>query len=591
MAKTKNKTVELFKSNKFKVVFTFFCILLGIPSFLILSYYFTFYQRIYPNVMVANVPVAGLTRDEAEAYLAKNIKTPTTVPLTYNGRDFSVDTSSLNLNYDFKKSADFAFSRGRTSYYFADLIKNPVLFLLNKTTVPLSLSFDDDSLRSQVSTIAFTVNKNAKKPSINYSNGSFNIDPGVAGEFVNQENLANEIVKNLSLNNSTQITIKTEFDDVTLNQAQENILRERAEKLLDKTLLLSFEDNTVSVSKNDLFKLLGAKGGADEEEIKSLVGFFSQKIERPAQNPIFVFDSGTVKEFLPAKNGIEVLREEFTSQIISAISSLENSEDKQITITPKIKITKPQYQTGDVNSLGIKELLGRGTSRFAGSITSRIHNINVASSKFRGVLVTPGETMSFNNILGDVSAETGYQQAYIIKEGATILGDGGGVCQVSTTLFRAALKAGLPIVERRAHAYRVGYYEQDSPPGLDATVYSPSPDLKIKNDTPAHILIQTSVDNKAKVLTFEIYGTSDGRVAATSKPKITNITPAPEDLYIDDPGLPTGTVKQIDWKASGAKVSFRYTVTKGGETIYEKTFYSNYQPWQAKFLRGTGPVQ
>jgi vancomycin resistance protein YoaR len=241
--------------------------------------------------------------------------------------------------------------------------------------------------------------------------------------------------------------------------------------------------------------------------------------------------------------------------------------------------------------MGIKELIGRGSSRFRGSISSRIHNIALASSRFNGVLVKPGEIFSFNKALGDVSIYTGYKEAYIIKDGKTVLGDGGGVCQVSTTFFRAILSAGLPVVERRAHAYRVGYYEQDSSVGFDATVYDPSPDLKFKNDTPGHLLIQTYVNTRAATLVFEIYGTSDSRIASTTKPVVTDIVSPPEDLYVDDPTLPIGSVKQIDWKAWGAKAWFTYKVTRDKETIYQKTFYSNYRPWQAIYLRGTGPVQ
>jgi vancomycin resistance protein YoaR len=241
--------------------------------------------------------------------------------------------------------------------------------------------------------------------------------------------------------------------------------------------------------------------------------------------------------------------------------------------------------------LGIKELIGRGSSRFAHSIVNRIYNIGLASSRFKGVLVAPDEIFSFNQVLGDVSALTGYKQAFVIKDGKTVLGDGGGVCQVSTTLFRAVLDAGLPIVERRAHSYRVGYYEQDSPPGIDATVFAPSTDLKFKNDTPGHLLIQPLYDAKAQTLVFEIYGTDDGRVATTTKPITTSVTAAPPDLYVDDPTLPAGTIKQIDFKAAGARVVFDYQVTRAGEEIYSNTFVSNYRPWQAVFLRGTGPAQ
>jgi len=255
-----------------------------------------------------------------------------------------------------------------------------------------------------------------------------------------------------------------------------------------------------------------------------------------------------------------------------------------------VQTSSPSVTTQEVNQLGINELIGRGTSIFRGSIASRIFNVGHASGKLNGVLIPPDSVFSFDDAVGDVSQLTGYKQAYIIQSGKTILGDGGGLCQVSTTLFRAALNAGLPIVERRAHAYRVGYYEQDSGPGLDATVYVPTTDFKFKNDTPNTILIQTIFDPKAMTLAFELYGTKDGRVATITKPIITKQIAPPEDKYIDDPTLPTGKVNQVEHKAWGATVKFDYTVTRNGEQIYQKTFTSVYQPWGAVFMKGVGPA-
>jgi len=115
--------------------------------------------------------------------------------------------------------------------------------------------------------------------------------------------------------------------------------------------------------------------------------------------------------------------------------------------------------------------------------------------------------------------------------------------------------------------------------------------LKFKNDTPAYILIQAKVDVKNKILTFELYGTTDGRIVTISKSRIWDQVPPPPDLYQDDPSLPAGQIKQIDWKAWGAKVSFDYKVERGGETLQNRTFYSNYRPWQAIYLRGIGAAQ
>ena len=237
--------------------------------------------------------------------------------------------------------------------------------------------------------------------------------------------------------------------------------------------------------------------------------------------------------------------------------------------------------------MGIKELIGKGESTFFHSIPGRVFNVNLASSRIDGVLIAPGEVFSFNKTIGDVSSFTGYKQAYIIQNGRTVLGDGGGVCQVSTTFFRAILDAGLPIVERYAHAYRVGYYEQDSLPGIDATIFVPSVDLKFKNDTGHHILVQREIDLNNYSLKFYLYGTKDGRITTMSKPVITGQSAPPAPLYQDDPNLPLGQIQQTDFEAWGANVYFTRNVTKNGKTIISDKFTSNYRPWQAVFLRGT----
>ena len=151
------------------------------------------------------------------------------------------------------------------------------------------------------------------------------------------------------------------------------------------------------------------------------------------------------------------------------------------------------------------------------------------------------------------------------------------------------MDAGLPVTERKAHSYRVVYYEKGNfKPGLDATVYAPSTDFRFKNDTTAYILIQTKVEPSQAKLTYEIYGTSDGRVSAISNHRVWDQQPPPEPLYQDDPSLPAGSVKQVDFAAWGSKTAFDYTVTRNGETLTSRTFFSNFRPWQAVYLRGTG---
>lgn len=322
--------------------------------------------------------------------------------------------------------------------------------------------------------------------------------------------------------------------------------------------------------------------------IANAIAPIEKQVKIDPVNAIFTYQNNHVTTFKPSANGQDIDMARLQNQVEEKIPFVVASGKPQnFTIPVAVKTLYPKITTQSANKLGINELIGTGTSLFQGSIAGRIYNVELAANRISGALVAPSDTFSFAQTLGDVSSFTGYQQAYVIQNGKTVLGDGGGVCQVSTTLFRAALNAGLPIVERHAHAYRVEYYEEDGPPGIDATVYVPTVDLKFKNDTGHYILIQSIIDPSVLRLTFYIYGTSDGRQATLTTPIVTNIIPAPPPLYTDDPTLPTGVVKQTDFAAAGATVTFKRTVTRGSKTLISETYTSAYQPWQAAYLRGT----
>ena len=405
----------------------------------------------------------------------------------------------------------------------------------------------------------------------------------------------------------------------------ENYFNEKNKAFEDIDLTLFYEDKIATISADELkagfdgklsaiqAHLIGRSGnilsdfyqkfrakttGVNLQSVLTMNGdyideniiYLSEIIDLPAEDALFNFEEGRVKLFKLSKNGLKLNKEKTREEILNFFDPVAKNgsvkTESRLIALPVEKL-QSEISTEKANNFGIKELIGEGKSKFSGSIAGRIHNIELAASRLNGRLIAPGSEVSFNNALGDVSAATGFQPAYVIKDGRTVLGDGGGVCQGSTTLFRAALNSGLPISERHAHSYRVSYYEQDSPPGLDATVFAPSVDLKFKNDTPGHILIQVKVDKSVPSLTFSLYGTSDGRIAEISKPVILSSVPPPPDLYQDDPTLPAGTVKQVDWKAWGAKVNFNYKVTRDGIELFKNAFFSNFQPWQAVFLRGT----
>ena len=178
-----------------------------------------------------------------------------------------------------------------------------------------------------------------------------------------------------------------------------------------------------------------------------------------------------------------------------------------------INSIEPTITPEKINTLGINTLLGKGESKFGDSSSARIHNIKVGAAKFNGIILKPGEEFSFNKILGNVDRRNGYQAELVIKNGKLLYEYGGGICQVSTTLFRSAIYAGLPILERKPHSFPVRHY---NPQGFDATIYPSITDLRFTNDTPNHILIQNKLEGTK--LTFEIYGSNDGRLVSVKGP-------------------------------------------------------------------------
>ncbi len=252
-----------------------------------------------------------------------------------------------------------------------------------------------------------------------------------------------------------------------------------------------------------------------------------------------------------------------------------------ITISPKINITK------ELQDLGIKERLSIGHTSYYGSPANRIHNIKTAAANFNGVLIEPDEIFSFNKTLGPVDAGTGYRQELVIKSDGTIPEYGGGVCQVSTTTYRAALFAGLPIVERNQHTYAVSYYSQILGHGLDATIYLGGPNLRFKNDTSKHILMQMYVKEDYELYVV-LYGTFDDRTVKMEGPYLSNYHSPGPTQYIETPDLPVGETKQVEKAHTGFNALwYRYLTHKDGQTDVEEIF-THYQAIPAKIMVGVG---
>jgi vancomycin resistance protein YoaR len=186
--------------------------------------------------------------------------------------------------------------------------------------------------------------------------------------------------------------------------------------------------------------------------------------------------------------------------------------------------------------------------------------------------------------VGDISPEEGYVSSGVIYGGRTIQGVGGGVCQVSTTAFRAAFYGGFPIVERYAHGYRVAYYERGDAEGvgMDAAIFTPDLDFRFLNDTDYHLLIETSVYPANNSIEFRFYSTNPGRQVIKEGPIVRDQVAPLATVYEANPDLQLGQELQVDWAAEGAYVEVtRRILDVNGNELDREIFASQYQPWGA----------
>jgi len=575
-------------------------IMVGLVGMLVMIYHLAYMQKILPKVRVGEIELSNLSMAEAEGRLVRYLPDKLgQIELSYAKQYWPVDLKELKIAYDVPATVKEAYLQGRGGGWRRDMRVKWNLWWQGKN-LGFKFDYDKEKLMEVIELVVSQIEEPTIMPSLKLAEeGQVELMPGKNGRVVDKGQLHQQILDNIGQLNFKEIELVTKIEEVKISGEELEETQARAEKLKDKELRLKYDSWEKKIGEQEILDLIDFRGGFDEEKIASLSMRLAAEIDRPAQNAVFQFDGQRVREFKPALEGLKLDENKARELIKLGLEKLEAKaspmaemieEEVDKTEMAELVVTRsePKIKTEEVNDLGIRELLGKGESTFHGSIASREHNIALTAAKLNGILLAPGEVFSFNRRLGDVSATTGYRQAYIIKGGRTVLGDGGGVCQVSTTFFRAALDAGLAIVERRAHAYRVAYYEQNSPAGIDATVYDPSPDFKFKNDTGAHILIQTYANTATNYLKIEIYGSSDGRVATISNARMWGQTPPPPPLYEDDPTLPAGVTKQIDWAAWGAKTAFDWKVVRSGEVLQERTFYSSFQPWQAVYLRGTG---
>ena len=564
----------LIRTNITKTI-TLSLVIFIIATVAIVTYFNVVYaNRIFPNVTINGENYSGLTKKQAFEKLKNEVKGTyqNGFIFVYKDKIYKTGISEVGTSVDINKIVDNAFVYGHRKNILQS-IKEQLGLICQKRNINIEIKINKIELENYISTELSEIGTPPKNFGYFYDHEGFIPTQPKSGMLINRKKVIKDISKNLfGLKNKViKLELEKKYPEIKKDLNKSALVE--AQNLLSKKIVLKYNSTEWEVQKEDLAFWIGfeAKNNfmndgavynnkktlgvmADKEKIeKYLVSLVSQINTEPI-NAQFKFNkSGKVDIFLLSQEGVALQVKESADEIGKIIFIEKNYRDSSeinLTIQLVIKKVQPEITTESINNMGITALLATGESNFYGSPKNRRHNIAIGTSRFHGVLIKPGDEFSFNSVLGKVGAKQGYLPELVIKKNKTVPEYGGGLCQVSTTAFRGAVKAGFEITERENHAYPVQYY---NPQGTDATIYPPHPDMRFKNNTSTYVLIQTRIEGNK--LYFDFYGSDDKRNVILKGPYI------------------------YDWEKDGSmKTSWTQEVyDKNGKLEFKKTFYSNYR--------------
>jgi vancomycin resistance protein YoaR len=559
----------------------------------------TAYQRrALPGVRLGDLRLSGLTESEIKDLLDLSAQPLLAAPVTFffGPREWRPPAPEMGLTINTAEMARQALALGRSG---PAVLRGAeaLLTALRRPEVELRAHVDEAQAAAFLGAVALEVDRAAVDAALAVRNGQLVVGQAAEGQKVEVAATLARLRPPRSLSDVQRVEVAVAPVTPAITEAGLSEARAVAARILGAPLTLTYGQRQWTMPPALLGSMLDIRRAAlpgggthlvaslNEAKVAAYVRNLAAEIDQPVVDAKLRWTGSGVVVTRESRDGLKLDQ----AAAVRAILAQATQDHREVTLTANV--VKPAVSSEQAPQLGIKEHLATGSSKFAGSSPERVNNIQVAAARLNGTVIPAGATFSFLTSLGPITKENGYKEGLTIVGDETVPGIGGGVCQVSTTLFRAAFFAGLPIVERHQHTYRVGYYEQDgSPVGFDAAVYDPGVDLRFKNDTGAAILIESVVDPGASTISFRLYGTGTGREVKLAASKANEVKAGPRLPDVPDPTLPRGVRKQVEWKADGVDATIRRTVLQGGQVLFTDSFFSRYAPWQEKWVVGTGPT-
>ncbi len=484
--------------------------------------------KIFPGIRADGVYLGGLSQPEASKMLAKRTRDFSGRPLVIQNASsiWKINLPDLGLQYNTDRAAELAYQYGRRGNVLRRAWTQ-LRTLATRTTNIAVYSYNSAKLSPYLSSITDDIDRPVTNARLDFSSGDVTIQPSATGVRLDLGSLVIKLQNALAQTDAGLISAPVYTVLPAVNAASLEPLRAQARAYTSAPLSLQVGLRTIQVDQSTIISWLAvtdetpptlvtgprlrdffprqtipANLALDETKLAGYVSDLAAQTDQEARDAQLAIQDGHASVFVPSRTGQKLDQAKAVTAIKSAITKSAGARS----LVLAVQTIQPQVREDNLNNLGINELLSEGVTYFPGSPIDRMTNIRVGASKFNGVLLKPGDTFSFGALLGDVGPAQGYAPALVILNNHEEKQYGGGLCQVSSTAYRAALLAGLPITERHNHSFAVSFYTAPfGVPGVDATIYYPQVDLKFLNDTGHYILIQTVLSGTT--LKFDFYGT------------------------------------------------------------------------------------
>ena len=551
--------------------------------------------RIFPGVRVLGEELGGKTpaeaRDTLQGKIDAFIKEP--VVVAWRDKEWRPRPEQLGLIVNLDRTIDDAYQVGRSGNLLTDMQTR--WEARSGVTVPLIVGMDQGGLQEYLEKeVAPQVNQQLVEGEVWLQGEQIHTTEAKEGRELRVYEAVMAVTSGMTqlTTNRVELPVSVTVPRVTADEINES------NRLLQTYLSGPFVGRAagkeLTLDRKRIAGLISLTRNPDpnaprhyeiawkDPQLQDIAANWAQEIDRAPQNARFDWNNGQVSVTRESQDGVQLQITDTVRVMKEALGTIDRRA-----IDLPVQTLTPQVSSKDLDKLGIKQEIGRGESTFAGSTEARVTNIRVGAGYLNGVVIPPGEEFSLLSVIAPIELDRGYVEGYVIAAERTQKGIGGGTCQVSTTAFRAFFWAGLDLVERNAHAYRVAIYEaQGEPVGFDAAVFDPGVDLKIINNTPGYILIKTSTDNNE--LNVYVYGTPVADEVKLIGPNIADEQDPPPDVYQLDPNLPAGGKRQVETARKGMNVTIGRQVIKDGQVIMEDSFFSHFQAWPNWYLVAPG---